>query len=272
LNDTRIEIQGACADVKGDWLLVALFVLPLAIALAKLPMFPTSSVWAGVFSLADLPAHFHKSAENVLFVPLGALVVVLFRLTLGLRVLGLFRPILVAMAFDIIGIPISLAFLLFVLIIVVLRSLLTTDHTYSRVAILLSLASALLFAPLMAGKWWHVDWLREIVFFPVIALCLTCESFAKVLDEDGIREAAWRTFTTVVAAAVIVSLTSLPGVLELFLRFPELLLVQAGCILLINKYLNLRVFEVANPLAAKATVPAGTAEHATPVEELSAGE
>lgn len=273
MNDTRIEIQSARADVKGDWLLVALFVLPLAIALAKLPMFPISSVWAGVFSLADLPAHFHKSAENVLFVPLGALVVVLFRLTLGLRVLGLFRPILVAMAFDIIGIPISLAFLLFVLvIIVVLRSLLTTDHTYSRLAILLSLASALLFAPLMAGKWWHVEWLREIVFFPVIALCLTCESFAKVLDEDGIREAAWRTFTTVVAAAVIVSLTSLPGVLELFLRFPELLLVQAGCILLINKYLNLRVFEVANLLAAKATVPPGATEHAMPVEKLSPGE
>jgi len=110
LNNARIDIQSAHADVKRDWLLVALFALPLAIALAKLPMLPTSSVWAGMFSLADLPAQFHKSAENVLFVPLGALVVVLFRLTLGLRVLGLFRPILVAMAFDIIGIPISLAF------------------------------------------------------------------------------------------------------------------------------------------------------------------
>jgi len=273
LNNTRIDIQGAHTDVKRDWLLVALFALPVAIALAKLPMLPSSSVWAGMFSLADLPAQFHKSAENVLFVPLGALVVVLFRLTLGLRVLGLFRPILVAMAFDIIGIPISLAFLLFVLvIIVVLRSLLTTDHTYSRVAILLSLASALLFAPLMAGKWWHVDWLREIVFFPVIALCLTCESFAKVLDEDGIREAVWRTFTTVVAASVIVSLTSLPGVVELFLRFPELLLVQAGCILLINKYLSLRVFEGANPLAAKTTVSAGAAEDAMAVEQLISGE
>jgi len=137
---------------------------------------------------------------------------------------------------------------------------------------LLSLASALLFAPLMAGKWWHVDWLREIVFFPVIALCLTCESFAKVLDEDGIREAVWRTFTTVVAASVIVSLTSLPGVVELFLRFPELLLVQAGCILLINKYLSLRVFEGANPLAAKTTVSAGAAEDAIAVEQLISGE
>jgi hypothetical protein len=275
LNQTGTQAQGARADVKADWLLVALMALPLAVALAKLPMFPTSSFCASFFSLADLPAQFHKSVENVLLIPLGALVVVLFRLTLGLRVLGLFRPILMAMAFDVLGIPISLAFLLLVLvIIVVLRPLLQTDHNYARVAVLLSLASALLFAPLMAGKWWDVAWLREIVFFPVIALCLTCESFARVLDGDGVREAVWRTFTTVVAASLIVGLTRLPGVLGLFLHFPELLLVQAGCILLINKYFDFRAFEGANPLAARTTESAAgpTAEHAMPVKQLSPAE
>jgi len=250
---------------------VALFALPFAVALAKLPVFPTSPVCASFFSLVALPAHFHKSVEAILFVPVGALLVVLFRLTLGLRVLGLFRPILLAMAFDVVGIPISLAFLLFVLVIIVaLRPLLTTDHNYSRVAVLLSLGSALLLAPLMVGKWWDVNWLREIVFFPVIALCLTCESFAKVLDRNGIREAVWRTFTTVVAACVIVSVMSLPGVLNLFLHFPELLLAQAGCILLINKYLDFRIFEGANPLAMKTTETA--AESAIPVKQLGPGE
>jgi hypothetical protein len=155
-------------------------------------------------------------------------------------------------------------------IIVAARSLLTTDHSYSRVAILLSLASALLFAPLMAGEWWHIGWLRNIVFFPVIALCLTCESFAKVLDGEGIREAAWRTVVTVLAAAVIVSLINFPGLVGLFLRFPELLLVQAGCILLINKYLDLRLFEGGNPVAARTLAVAH--EGTAPVQQLSPGE
>src|SRR5262249_43789561 len=163
------------------------------------------------------------SVENVLLVPIGAVVVVLFRLTLGVRVLGLFRPILMAMAFDIIGIPLSLIFVLFALLIVVaLRPLLNTDHSYSRLAVLLSLAAALL-APLMIGRWWDISWFRQVAFFPVIALCLSCESFAKVLHRDGIREAAWRMLTTVVAAAIIVSIMRLPGVISLFLRFPELL-------------------------------------------------
>jgi len=265
-------MRNASGDATADWLLVAFFALPFVVALAKLPMFPTSSVCVAFFSLVDLPAHYHKAVEAVLFVPVGALVVVLFRLTLGLRVLGLFRPILMAMAFAAIGIPISLAFLLFVLVIIVaLRPLLTTDHNYSRVAVLLSLASALLLAPLMAGKWWDVAWLRDIVFFPVIALCLTCESFAKVLGQDGLREAVWRTLTTAAAAFVIVSVVSRPGVLDLFLRFPELLLVQAGCILLINRYLDLRVFEGANPLGVKTADAAASpaTDRVIPVEQLN---
>ena len=42
----------------------------------------------------------------------------------------------------------------------------------------------------------------------------------------------------------------LPGVLNLFLNFPELLLAQAGCILLISRYLAFRLLEGTNPLAA----------------------
>src|SRR5215813_15136318 len=76
------------AATKTDWLLVALLGLPLGVALAKLPILPTSAVARRFFSLADLPVHFHSMAENVLMVPLGALVVVIFRLTFGLRVLG----------------------------------------------------------------------------------------------------------------------------------------------------------------------------------------
>jgi len=261
------------AATKTDWLLVALLGLPLGVALAKLPVLPTSAVARRFFSLADLPVHFHSMAENVLMVPLGALVVVIFRLTFGLRVLGLFRPILIAMAFQVIGVPIATAFLPLALVaVVVLRPLLKTDHNYARLAVLLSLASALLFVPLLAGQWWDLAWLREIAFFPVIALCLTCESFAKVLDRDGVREASWRTITTLAAAVIIVALTSLPGVLPFFLRFPEMLLVQAGGILLINKHLNLRLFEGENPLVVPPAPSMDTAaRQAAAVERRGGG-
>ena len=223
-----------------DWLLGALLALPLAAALEKLLF--AKSAFAGFLSLEHLPMAFQRAVENVLFVPLGAVVVVLFRLTLGIRVLSLFRPILLAMAFAIIGVPLALGFLAFSLAVVVsLRPPLRPLHSYARVAVLLSLVGALMLLPLMAGTWWDVPWLREIAFFPVIALCLTCESFAKVLDREGFAAAARRTGATILAAWVTFVIASAPGTLELFLHFPELLLAQAGLILLITRYLDLRL-------------------------------
>jgi len=223
-----------------DWLLGALLVLPLAAALEKWLF--ANSAFAGFLSLEHLPAALERAVENVLFVPLGAVVVVLFRLTLGIRVLGLFRPILMAMAFAIIGAGLSLGFLAFALAVVVaLRPPLRPLHSYARVAVLLSLVGALMLLPLMAGAWWDVPWLREIAFFPVIALCLTCESFARVLDREGLAPAVRRTVATILAAWITFLIASAPGTLELFLRFPELLLAQAGLILLITRYLDLRL-------------------------------
>lgn len=231
----------------ADWLLFALFALPIAIAGAKLLGAP--SAFGEFLSLAGLSPTLHRTVENILFVPLGAVVVVVFRLTLGVKVLGLFRPILMAMAFDAVGIPVALSFLAIVLAAVAaVRPSLKPMHTYARVAVLLSLVAALLLVPLMAGKWLDVRWLRDIAFFPVIALCLTCESFSKVLDQEGLAEAARRTIATIVVAAITFALAAFPGTLELFIRFPELLLAQAGFILLVNKYFALRLLE--RPLPA----------------------
>src|SRR5690349_14117984 len=120
MNERERDLANDRADAaaRPDWLLLGLFALPLGVALAKLPILPTSAFSGSFFSLADLPRHFHNIAENVLLVPLGALVVVIFRLTLGVRVLSLFRPILMAMAFQIIGIPASVVFLLFALLVI----------------------------------------------------------------------------------------------------------------------------------------------------------
>jgi len=235
--------------------LSALFALPLLLVLAKVSGVPGSELISKGLSAADLSPHLRRVAENILLIPLGAVVVVAVRLTLGLRVLGLFRPILLAMAFLAIGVPLGLAFLVPVLALVVtLRPLLRTDHNYARVAVLLSLVASFLMLPLIVGHSWNIAWLQRLAGFPIIALCLTCESFAKVADAEGSREAVWRALITVAAAMIITAIADIRGAVELFLRFPELLLAQAGCVLLINKHLNLRLLDGFNPLLIR--VPA----------------
>lgn len=229
-----------------------LFVVPVLLVLAKISGAPGSELLSKGLSAADLSPHLRRVAENVLVIPLGAVIVVAVRLTLGLKVLGLFRPILLAMAFQAIGVPLGLAFLMPVLaFVVMLRPLLQTDHNYARVAVLLSLVASFLMLPLIIGHSLDIGWLQRLAGFPIIALCLTCESFAKVADAEGSREAVWRTLTTVVAGIIIMEVANIRGAVELFLRFPELLLAQAGCVLLINRYLNLRFLDGFNPLVIR---------------------
>lgn len=247
-----------------------LFVLPLLLVLAKVSGAPGSELVLKGLSAADLSPHLRQVAENILFIPLGALVVVAVRLTLGLKVLGLFRPILLAMAFHEIGVPLGLGFLLPVLVfVVILRPLLRTDHNYARVAVLLSLVASFLMLPLIVGHSWDIGWLQRLAGFPIIALCLTCESFAKVADTEGSREAVWRALITVAAAIVIMAVAHVRGAVELFLRFPELLLAQAGCVLLINKYLNLRLLDGFNLIIRPSSAMGSSASSAPAADPSS---
>jgi 7 transmembrane helices usually fused to an inactive transglutaminase len=234
----------------ADWLLAILVVAPLVLMTGKLPGLATAELLGHFLSLADLPTEARKLVSTILFVPVGAMVVVLFHFTLGLKVLGLFRPILIAIAFSTIGVTLGVACLFVVLsAIALVRPLLKGAPYYARVPILLSLVAALLLAPLIVGNWWHLTWLEEVAYFPVIALCLTCESFAKVLDKHGVHEAAWQTAMTVVAAFAISAITSAPGFMDFMFRFPELLVLEAGGILLIARHLAFRLFASRNPLA-----------------------
>jgi 7 transmembrane helices usually fused to an inactive transglutaminase len=257
----------------SSWLIAALLSVPLAMIVAKLPLFPTSRWMNHVFSLSDLSPALRSHAELVLFVPVAAIVVCLFRLTLGLPVLSLFRPILTAVGFHIIGIPLGLAFLLLVLASVVLiRPLLRQGHYYVRVPIMLSLTAAWLVVPLMMYRWWHADTLRHLAYFPIISLALMAESFTKKLNKRGLRSAMWPTINAIIVAVIITLLAGIPGALQVVLDHPEALLLQAGIVLLIGKYLDLRLFKGKNPFKPKAPPATGAPQLGAPANLQLVGE
>ena len=67
------------------------------------------------FSLYPLPKPIGEHAEYIIFVGLGALIVSFSKFVLGIKVWGVFRPVLLAVAFRMIGILEGIAFLVFVL-------------------------------------------------------------------------------------------------------------------------------------------------------------
>jgi len=252
-NDEQAAVEIGAAKSRS-WLLTFLLLAPALIMAGKCPLFVTSATFRSWFTLADLPKHVQPHVEYMLFVPLSAIVVAFFRLTLGMPVLSLFRPILTAIALRIMGIPIGVAFLILVLgSIIVIRPLLKGLHYYARVPVLLSIVSAFMVAPLVFTRWWHEAWLQHLAYFPLISLALICEAFVKTLDEKGLAEAAWPTLNTILVGVVISLIARFHGALHLLVYYPELLILQIGAVLLIAEYMHFELLQDKNPFLVERT-------------------
>ncbi len=235
-----------------------LFVIPLLIAAGKWSILPTSDLFLRVFSLNHIPRNMHHRVTYILFVPFGATLVVFFRLFLGIRLLGPFRSILIAVAFQITGIPLGLTFLAMVTgVIVAIRPRIKAIHLpyFARVSVILSAVASLMIIALLSSAWLDLDALRRMAYFPIFALSLTAEGFARTLSKEGLKSATWRGSMTAFVAILITLISQIDGFKNIFLYYPELLIMQMGCIMVIAEFFDLRLLRHLNPPKAKKEPP-----------------
>jgi hypothetical protein len=236
---------------KPIWpLLLLLFGVPLALLLAKWSGLTAGTFLAEHVSLASLPTRLQDKLARILFVPLGAMLVVLVRLTLGLRVLGPFRSILLAVTFQITGVVLGMIFLATTIAIVVgirpsIRSL--GLPYFGRITVILSTVAMLMTLGVMAGDWLHLAVLQTIAYFPIVVLCLVADAFARTMNTEGLRSALWRGSMTAVVAVALGALANAPMLADLLRHYPELLIAQIGGIILISRWMAWRLLERFNP-------------------------
>ncbi len=232
------------------WLLVLLGAIPMGIMLAKMSHLPWSDVFREHVSLVACPAPLQAKLAHILFVPLGAMLVVLVRLTLGLRVLGPFRSILLAVAFQTTGIWLGLAFLtVTILLVTALRPSIHAMRLpyFGRITVMLSMVAVLMVLAIMIGNWFELNLLRSIVFFPIVVLCLVADAFARTIKTEGRASALWRGALTAGVAVALAALAQVPAVQNLLLRHPELLIAQIAGIIFLSQRMNWRLLEWMNP-------------------------
>jgi len=207
-----------------------------------------------VLTLADLPADIVQRSAYVLAIPLGSLFVVFVRLTLGLRSLGPFRPILIALALQMTDILAGLVFLVatFVLIVLVRPLILRQGLAFfARTALLISVVANFAVATVLAGKFLALDSLVSVIHFPLVVLCLVSVSFARKIETEGLRLAVWRAAVTAATAVVITLVVMAPGVAPFLLSHPEALVLQIGLIVLVGRHGAARAFDHLNPSPAR---------------------
>jgi len=234
------------------WMLSILVVLATALTVGRMSWAPTAEVLGRFVSPASLPPSMLERVSYLLFVPVGALVVVLVRLTLGIRLLGPFRSILLAIAFQITGVMLGLLVLAAVIAaIVLLRPHLKQMGLpyFSRVSVILGIVSGLMIGAVLVASGLGLDHLRSVAYFPIVVLCLCGDGFAIKLNKEGPASALWRGATTAGVAVLITWISNIPGFDWFLLSFPELIIHLVVWMIVVSEYFDLRLLAWLNPVA-----------------------
>lgn len=199
------------------------------------------------FSIYSLPVEQQGMFKGLLLIPVGALVVVLLRLLVGIRTSGTFMPILIALAFiqttlltglviflSVVGIGLWIRFYLTRL------NLLLVARITAVVIVVILLMAALSIVSYKLG--FHQ--LLTVTFLPTIILAWTIERMSILWEEEGGREVVIQGGGSLLAAVLAYLLMSVDLIEHLTFNFPELMLSLLGVVLLLGKYNGYRLSEL----------------------------
>ncbi len=199
------------------------------------------------FNIYALPIEKQTIFKSLLLVPIGALVVVLLRILVGLRTSGTFMPVLIALAFIQTDLLPGLIILLTLVIVGLwIRSylskldLLMVARLAAVVIVVVILMAGLSIFSYKLG----LDEFLSITFFPMIIIAWTIERMSIVWEEDGASEVLIQGGGSLVVA-IIAYLTMTNHLVEhLTYNFPEVLLIELGLILVLGQYTGYRLSEL----------------------------
>jgi hypothetical protein len=204
--------------------------------------FGSLNVWA-LFERLGLP---FTLLQSVLMLPVGALVVVLFRNVIGLPTFGTFLPALIAAGagqtgpwWGVVGVLVTIG------VVVVVRSAvqrLGLLHS-PTLAILLAAVTVSLLATTLVAERAGVAGLARVGFFPIAVLAIAAERFYLSWTEQGRRHAGRELAgTLVVTLACFVVMHSL-ALQILLVGFPEVLLLVVAANVYLGRWVGVRLLE-----------------------------
>jgi hypothetical protein len=198
-------------------------------------------------SLYSLPLHFQNAVKLLLLIPIGALVVTIFRVIIGMPTFGTFAPIILALAFREISLGIGLACLaLMVTVGCLLRKLLDALKilVIPRISLVVTVVVLMAVGIMLGGNFLGEKRLLHISLFPMIIITWTIERFSVLQIEDGTFTALKTALGTTIVALAAYFLMGWPDMRFYLFTFPEILLAVIGLLLLFGRYTGLRLSEL----------------------------
>ncbi len=203
--------------------------------------------WAMEFSLFNLPVQTQNVYRTLLMIPIGCVLMVLFRNVIGIKCIGTFMPILIALAFR--ETELLWGIFLFSLIIglgLLLRFYLEYLHLLlvPRLGAVLIIVILLMLLMSLVSHKLGIEGGLSIALFPMVIMAMTIERMSLIWEEQGPGEALLQGVGTLFLAACGYLLMNNEFLQHLFFVFPELLLVLLAFTLLLGRYTGYRLSEL----------------------------
>ncbi len=199
------------------------------------------------FSLYRLPIQTQAVYSILLMIPIGALIMVVFRNLIGIDAFGTFMPVLIALAFRetklvwgiilfsvLVALGLSIRFLL-----ERLRLLLVPRLT----AVLIVVVILMLVISLLSHRL-GMDTGLSVALFPMVIIAMTIERMSVVWEERGAGDAMRAGIGSLLVAIVAYLAMGMAWLEHLVFTFPELLLVVLSLVLLAGRYTGYRLLEL----------------------------
>jgi transglutaminase-like putative cysteine protease len=198
-------------------------------------------------SLYRLPVSTQASLRLLLLLPLGGLVVALFRNVVGVPTFGTFMPVLISIALRSTNLLPGLALVAAVLLVGILsRGVLERLRLLlvPRLAILLCLVVLSVTAFALVGNASATRDFFAGVLFPMVILTMLIERFSVTAAEEGLRAALVRAGFSVLVAVAVYPIFRSAAAEQLMFGFPELVLSVMGLLVWIGGYTGFRVSDL----------------------------
>ena len=199
------------------------------------------------FSLQRLPITTQAVYRVLLVVPIGVFLLVLLRNVVGMRTIGTFMPVLIALSFR--ETQLAWGLIMFVLLVgsgLVAR--LYLEHLKLLVVPRLgAIVIVVIFLMLILSILTHLMGFERgisVALFPMVIMTMTIERMSIVWDELGAATALRQALGTLVVAVVCYLAMTREIVEHLMFHFPELMLVLLAATLLLGRYTGYRLMEL----------------------------
>src|SRR5690554_24681 len=199
------------------------------------------------FSIHSLPLEEQALFQTILLIPIGALVVVLLRILVGIKTSGTFMPVLIALAFIQTTLITGLVgFLLVVAVGLVIRNYLSYLNLLlvARVSAVIITVIAIISVFSVLSYRFGLNAGLTITFFPMIILSWTIERMSILWEEEGPKEVLIQGGGSLLTAVLAYLAMNNPWVRHITFNFLGVQMILMGLILLAGNYTGYRLLEL----------------------------